>query len=88
MIEKRYIESERVRNMCIKHHLYNICGTNAEYSRMLNYCRKQCVDLDDLYCIATDVKNHSRTSFTTMQIMEMLIDECCYHIIGKEKKDE
>ena len=77
MKEKRTIRASKVRQSCIDHRWYTR-GDIEEYDKMLSYVRG--VDIattDEIETIATDIKEHSDTEYDILNIMFVLVNECC-----------
>ena len=58
IIEKRDWSAAEVRGVCVRNNLYT-CGTNEEYSRMLEQVDELSPSTENIYIIAKDIAEHS-----------------------------
>ena len=77
MKELRKLSMEKIIRMCIDNDFYT-CGDCEEYDRMLTYANNvKRATTKEIEKIATDIKEHSDTDDQVINIMFMLINECC-----------
>lgn len=70
--ETRKLSPADVRIVCIQNDLYTR-GDNEAYDNMLSQCRElTACSPEELYLIAKDILDHSRTDFTVTEIMHLL----------------
>lgn len=72
IIERQHLSATSVRSMCCECNLYTK-GTNEQYETMFNMVfalyPKNIITGEDLYPIAADIQNHSRTDMDVESIM-------------------
>lgn len=70
--ETRRLSPADVRILCIQNELYT-CSDNEAYDNMLTQCHKlTSCSPEELYLIAKDILDHSKTDFTVTEIMYLL----------------
>ena len=87
--ETKKIDSDKLRNMCIKNNWYT-AGSTEDYSKMFEMCKKDNISTSQLYKIAKDIYEHtnvdraeqgcSREYSDTENILNMMIyvNDCTY----------
>lgn len=82
----RYLPTDKVRDYCIRHNLYG-CGSNLDYSNMLEMCKDKKRYLSDrkILSIAIDIVKHSADECQYIGIVQdtfidllRLLDYYCY----------
>ena len=79
LIEKRKIDTNQVRAMCIQNDYYSR-GTNAEYSRMFQMCESD----QEVLAIAADIFEHSDTDKLVSRYggKKEALENICYCILN------
>lgn len=77
MKELKAISMESVKKLCVEQKWYT-CGDIEAYCKMLSFVQGVIyASVDDLEKIATDIKEHSDTTYKVADIMYFLANRCC-----------
>ena len=95
LIETRILNWRDLRNLCVKHDWYT-CGSNEEYSDILDFAASRKMTLDNLLHIAMDIIEHTNpdrfvdcepNGTTPIQYVLFELSETCHSFFHDEKQD-
>lgn len=75
--EDKKWDSFDVQRVCIKHELYTR-GTNDDFRKMLDFVHKKNPTTRNIYLVAKDIWEHSKTDSTIGHIMFLLSRDAVY----------
>lgn len=80
--ERRILTQENLRKICIEYNFYTK-GNNKDYANLMNFTKENVnLNTEEIVGIANDIKIHSETDYSLLQIIEIVINKC-YTIIEK-----
>lgn len=81
-----FIDSNKIRKFCIEYRYYT-CGTDEEYSALLDYVNKRfSLTADDVAYIARDIEAHSFEAPDATEIARQILDKATIYVHELEQE--